>query len=198
MSKRNYKLEEKILNYIEEYISFNYASPSVREIASYCKCAPSNIQRYIDRLTLEGKISRLGTRKFETKLNASPMVNIPLVGTIACGAPIYASENIESYVPLPQSIIGIGEFFALNAKGDSMKDAGINDGDIVIVRIQNYAYDGQIVVALIDDEATLKRYYYDRRRKCIKLHPENKAYDDIHLDDVIIQGVAIKTIKSLE
>lgn len=198
MSVRNFELEERIVSYIQGYIDEYSVSPTVREIATYCGCAPSNIQRYIDRLTNEGKLNRLGTRQFETKLNDSPMIHIPLVGVIACGTPILAEQNIQSYIPMRRSIVGIGEFFALTAKGDSMIDAGIEEGDIVIVKIQNYALDGQIVVALIDDEATLKRYYIDRKNKCIRLHPENKKYDDILLKDVLIQGVATKIIKSLE
>lgn len=198
MSVRNFELEERIVDYIQEYIDEYSVSPTVREIANNFGCAPSNIQRYIDRLSSEGKLNRLGTRQFETKLNNSPLIHIPLVGVIACGSPILAEQNIQSYIPMRRSIVGIGEFFALTAKGDSMVDAGIDDGDIVIVKIQNYALEGQIIVALIDDEATLKRYFIDRKKKCIRLHPENKKYEDILLNNVLIQGVATKIIKSLE
>ena len=196
MSQRNYELENEIVQYITSYVSINMCSPTVREIAEKFNCAPSNIARYLARLDEEGKLKRVGTRQFET-FSSVNTVQVPLVGQIACGSPILASQNIDTYIPMPKSVVGVGEFFALTAKGDSMIDAGIDDGDIVIVRIQNYATEGQIIVALLDDEATLKRYYLDRKHRSVILHPENKDYEDIVVGDVEIQGVAIKIIKSV-
>ena len=196
MSKRNYDLENDIVEYITSYVSINMCSPSVREIADRFNCAPSNIARYLARLDEEGRLKRNGTRQIET-FNLDNTVQVPLVGQIACGSPILASQNIDSYIPMPKSVVGVGEFFALTAKGDSMIEAGIDDGDIVIVKIQNYAMEGQIVVALLDDEATLKRYYLDRKHHSVILHPENKDYEDIIVGDVEIQGIAIKVIKSV-
>lgn len=196
MSKRNYELEKEIELFIGNYISSHTCSPSVREIAAHFNCAPSNIMRYLIRLEEEGKIRRIGTREFALRMDTS-FIQIPLLGQIACGSPIFADQNIESYIPMNKSFVGVGEYFALNAKGDSMIEVGIDDGDIVIVRIQNYANEGDIVVALLNDEATLKRYYLDRKSKKIILHPENKTMEDIIVDDVEIQGVATKIIKSL-
>ena len=196
MSRRNYELEEEIIKFITNYVSINMCSPSVREIADRFNCAPSNIARYLARLDEEGKLKRIGTRNLET-FNLDNVVQIPLVGQIACGVPIFASQNIDSYIPMPKSVVGVGEYFALTAKGDSMIDAGIDDGDIVIVKIQNTAIEGQIVVALIDDEATLKRYYLDHKNNRVILHPENKTMEDIILDDIVIQGIATKIIKNV-
>ena len=94
-------------------------------------------------------------------------------------------------------MVGSGKFFALVAKGNSMINAGISDGDIVIIRLQNSAEEGQIVIARVDDEATLKRYYLDRKNKRIRLHPENDEMQDMFYDQVDIQGVAVKVIKDL-
>jgi len=120
-----------------------------------------------------------------------------VLGSVSCGVPRFAEENIEEYVSLPEALFGRGEFFILKAKGDSMIDAGIDDGDLVVIRQQSSAEDGQIVVALIDDEATLKRFYRDDKNKRVRLHPENEAMEDIFVDDCIIQGIAVKVIKDL-
>ena len=123
---------------------------------------------------------------------------LPIVGDIACGTPILAEENIESYLTISGDFLGTGNFFVLKASGSSMINAGINDGDYVVVRQQNSADEGQIVVALVDDEATLKRYYRDDKQKKIRLHPENDNMDDMYFDNIEIQGIAVKVIKDLE
>ena len=99
---------------------------------------------------------------------------------------------------LPVALFGRGQFFILRANGASMIEADINDGDLVLIRQQNYADEGQIVVALMDDEATLKRYYPEPENQRIRLHPENSQMDDIYVSDCIIQGVAVKVLKDLE
>ena len=122
----------------------------------------------------------------------------PILGKVSCGVPKFAEENIEEYVRLPVALFGRGQFFILRANGDSMIEADINDGDLVLIRQQNYADEGQIVVALMDDEATLKRYYPEPENQRIRLHPENCQLDDIFVSDCIIQGVAVKVLKDLE
>ena len=128
----------------------------------------------------------------------SQAVRVPVLGSIACGIPKFAEENIEEYVRLPVSLFGKGDFFILRAYGDSMIEAGIEDGDLVLIRQQNIADEGQIVVALIDDEATLKRFYPEPQKHRIRLHPENSHMDDIFVDHCEIQGVAVKVLKDLE
>ena len=123
---------------------------------------------------------------------------LPIVGDIACGTPILAEENIQSYLTISGDFLGTGSHFVLKANGNSMIDAGINDGDYVVVRQQSTAEQGQIVVALTDDgEVTLKRYYIDGDRKQIRLHPDNNELSDMHYDNITIQGIAIKVIKDL-
>ena len=138
------------------------------------------------------------TRKQE-KANADTVM-LPVLGAIACGMPIFAEENVEQYVRLPSSWLGRGEHFLLRTEGDSMIGIGISDGDLVIVRKQDHAEEGQVIVALIDNEsATLKRYYRDDEKRMIRLHPENESMDDIYVEEnkLRIQGVAIKLLKDI-
>ena len=122
---------------------------------------------------------------------------LPVVGSIACGTPLLAEENIEKYLPVPTDFLGAGKFFILRANGNSMIKAGIEDGDYVIVKQQETAETGQIIVALINDEATLKRYYIDNEKQQVRLHPENDKMKDMYFKNVIIQGIAVKVIKDL-
>ena len=120
-----------------------------------------------------------------------------LVGTIACGTPTLAEENIEEYVDLPSSIFGTGEFFILRASGDSMIEAGIDSGDLVVVKRQSYARAGEIVVALLETETTLKTYYPEPAKSRVRLHPENSSMKDIIVKSCEIQGVATHIIKKV-
>lgn len=157
----------------------------------------ATIHNHIKRLESEGKLDINGRRGVSTQRHRMSVMQVPVVGQIACGAPLLAEENIEEYVPILKSELGTGEFFALRAHGDSMVNAGIEDGELVFVRRQDTAEEGDIVVALIDDEATLKRFYRDTRRHKIVLHPENEAYADMEFDSVVIQGKAVKVLKNL-
>lgn len=122
---------------------------------------------------------------------------VPILGNISCGMPDFSEENFEKYIPLPVALFGEGDFFLLRAKGYSMIEAGIDPRDLVVVRKQKTANEGDIVVALVGNETTLKRYYLDRERKCIRLHPENEEMEDIFVKECMIQGVAEHVIKAL-
>ena len=106
-------------------------------------------------------------------------VPVAVVGSVSCGPLTFAEENIEEYIKLPTSLLGHGKFFILRASGQSMIGAGIEDGDLVVVRQQETAEPGQIVVALVEDEVTLKRFFPDPQNGCIRLHPENRRMKDI-------------------
>ena len=134
----------------------------------------------------------------ESRMTKTQTVKVAVLGAVSCGVPKFAEENIEEYVRLPVALFGSGEFYILRANGDSMVDAGIEDGDLVLIRQQNYANEGQIVVALMEDEATLKRYYPEPQKRRIRLHPENSSMRDIYVANCIIQGVAVKVLKDLE
>jgi repressor LexA len=125
------------------------------------------------------------------------MVPVAKIGTIPCGPLDDREEYIDGYVKLPRSFVGNGTFFILTADGDSMVEAGIDDGDMVIIKKQDHAKRGDIVVALADGQSTLKRYFPEPENKRIRLHPENKDMSDFYVSELYIQGVATKVIKSL-
>lgn len=202
MRLRDNEQMEAILRFINEiYFKEGYV-PSYSEIADEFGISKSTAYRNVKYLEEKGLLTTTGKGKTVTTTKMSKLdrstVRLEVIGSIACGTPIFAEENIESYLTISASFLGTGEYFALRAKGNSMINAGIHDGDYVIIRKQNYANEGQIVVALIDDDATLKRYYLDRENKRIRLHPENNRMKDMFYDEISIQGVAVKVIKDLE
>ena len=125
------------------------------------------------------------------------VIFVPILGEIACGAISEAILESDEYLPLSSSVLGSGEHYIIKADGDSMTNAGIDDGDLIIVRRQDSADDGQIVVAIDGDRTTLKRMYHDNKRRKIILRAAHPAYEDQEFDDIKIQGVAIKVIKSI-
>ena len=199
MRRRNVELMNCIIEFAEQYYLENSSSPSVRTIADKFGIGVSTAYRYLLEMNERGLITydgkRISNDRIEKLNSNSGVIRAAVVGSIACGIPNLAEENIEEYVSLPRSMFGDGEFFILRAIGESMIDAGIETGDLVVIRKQTCAEDGQIVVALVEDEATLKRLYREKGK--VRLHPENRAMDDIIVDDCIIQGVAVKVIKDL-
>lgn len=190
-----------IIAFIDEYYNINGKVPTQQEIADAIHLDKSNVSRNLKVMRERGLIDLDGgwggiktvkIQKRKTELNY-----VPVVGTIACGTPMLAEQNIDRYIPISRELIGNGDFFALHASGDSMINANIEDGDFVIVRQQNTANEGEIIVALIDDETTLKRYYLDRKKHKVRLHPENNKYEDMYFDSINIQGVAVKVLKDL-
>ncbi len=197
MRTKDTELLGRIEQFICDYTDRNGVSPSMREVAEAVGVGKTTAYRYMTKLCEDGVISNTGFRTI-TSGNTSPLViRVPVLGTIACGIPKFAEENIEEYVKLPVALFGKGNFFILRAYGDSMIEAGIDDGDLVLVRQQNYADEGQIVVALIEDEATLKRFYPEPKKHRIRLHPENAEMYEIIVDNCEIQGVAVKVLKDL-
>ena len=122
---------------------------------------------------------------------------LTVFGYVPCGSPNFIDDNIEGFLEIPKSMLGQGDFFVLRAKGDSMVDAGIKTGDLIIIKRQSTAENGQIVVARLGNNVTLKKYYKLETEKQIMLHPENKKYDDIVIRNCDIMGVAVKIIKDL-
>ena len=200
MRKMNADYFTMIERCVDGYREANDRSPSVYDIADLTGIPKSTVSRYLIYMKEHGMIEYEGRRNIvtkEAKKSSSGMVRVPLLGAVSCGIPSFAEENIEEYVRLPISLFGKGDFFLLRADGESMIEAGICDGDVVMIRQQNYADPGQVVVALMEDEATLKRYYPDPENRRVRLHPENRTMDDIYVDDCIIQGVAVKVLKDL-
>ena len=203
MRSKNIDTMNEILDFINKTFFLTREVPSVQEIADKVGIAKSSASRYLSEMQTRGMIFKSGsfygleTQKIRKAMRITSLM--PIVGEIACGTPILAEENIEAYLTISGEFLGQGEFFALKAHGDSMINASIDDGDYVIIRKQNYADEGQIVVAMVNNgDCTLKRYFIDRKKKKVRLHPENDSMEDMFYSEVVIQGVAVKVIKSLE
>ncbi len=200
MRSKNMELMLRIKNYIESYFGRYSSTPTVREIAASMKIAVSSAHRYLVAMAERDMISYengvLSTPKIDMM---SPEVSpAAIVGSIPCGSPEEREAQIEEYLPLSVSVFGKGDFYALRASGDSMIEAQIDDGDLVIIREQQTAKIGDIVVALTDeDKNTLKRLLYDEERQSYYLHPENKDMEDIYVSGLRVQGVATHVIKAL-
>jgi len=180
--------------------------PSVREIGEAVGLqSPSSVHAQLATLADRGYLRKDPTRPRaivvqldETGIpqQTSAVANVPLVGQIAAGAPILATEQIEETLPLPQDLVGTGTLFALRVKGDSMIDAGIFDGDTVVIRQQETADDGTIIAALVDgEEATVKRL--SRKDGRVRLLAENPAYEPIESDDIQMLGKVVAVLRSL-
>lgn len=175
----------EIKNFINSYWEQNNCAPTTREIAGGTHIPRSTVGRYIAEMRDKGEIEYEGHRNFRTRELADRTVcGVPLVGSIACGLPGLARQDIEDYVYLPQKLIGSGKFYLLRAKGDSMINIGINSGDLVLIREQPAAEYGQVVVAQVGEEdATLKTYRPDLESGIVVLHPENdKNYESIRIE----------------
>lgn len=189
--------QQEILEYIKECILKKGYPPAVREIceAVHLK-STSSVHSHLETLERNGYIRRDPTKPRaieilddEFALTRREMVQVPVIGTVAAGQPILAEENIEDYFPIPASILPNAETFMLRVKGESMINAGIFDGDQVIVERMSTARNGEIVVALVDDSATVKRFF--KEKGCYRLQPENDAMEPIIVDHVEILGKVI-------
>lgn len=198
MRSKDKTLMADIEKFVSDYTDSNGISPTMQEVADGVGSSKATVQRYIAQLCEDGILDYSGYRTMTSTKTKAAAIRVPVLGTIACGIPKFAEENIEEYVRLPVALFGKGNFFILRAYGDSMIEAGIDNGDLVLIRQQNYADEGQIVVALMEDEATLKRFYPEPKKHRIRLHPENSRMDDIYVDNCEIQGVAVKVLKDLE
>ena len=206
MRTLNTEYFDMLEKYIDDYRRKNGYCPTLLEMEKELGIPKSTAARYIKYMSEHGMIEVKGRGRISTRsadAENRQTVLLPILGAVSCGIPKFAEENIEEYVRVPASWFGGGEFFALRADGDSMINAGIDDGDLVIIRRQGYAASGQIVVALIDnEEATLKRYRPHADRQFIDLVPENDKFSvrtvDLGAETLIIQGVAVKVLKDLE
>lgn len=197
MNSKSRELMGAIEKFVCNYTDANGIAPTMQEVADGVGSSKTTVYRYIAQMREEGVLDYSGFRSITSTKTNAVATRVPVLGSVDCGIPKFAEENIEEYVRLPAALFGSGDFFILRANGDSMVGAGIEDGDLVLVRRQNYADEGQIVVALVDDDATLKRYYPEPNGHRVRLHPENPRMDDIYVNACEIQGVAVKVIKNL-
>jgi len=184
--------QDAIFEFIKGSIRDSGFPPTVREIGEKFGITVKGAYDHIKAIEKKGFIkteqnkSRAIVVLQPDDVIPTDAVNVPVVGRIAAGSPILANENIEEYLSFPKSMVGSGELFGLHVQGDSMIDEGIFDGDIAIIRKQNTASQGEIIAAMIDEEATLKTF----KLKDDKVHliPANEAYNTIIADDVVILG----------
>ena len=185
--------QQKILDFIKSEIDLKGYPPSVREIcAAVGLKSTSTVHAHLNHLEQQGLIRRDSTKPRALEvLDGSHQRgrSVPLVGRVTAGQPILAIENIEDYIVLPQNMLGSDDIYCLRVQGESMIEAGILDGDIVVLRQQDTAENGEIVVAMVDDEATLKRIFYEEDR--VRLQPENAAMEPIYADYVTVLGKLI-------
>lgn len=185
------KIEEKlnqVHRFVKNYQAENGYPPSVREICSALSIkSTATAHYYLDKLKERGILTKNANKNRAISVCDTPeFVSVPLIGTVTAGTPILAVENLEGYFPLPPELASADESFMLRVKGDSMIEAGIYDGDKIICKKTSYADNGDIVVALVDDSATVKRFF--KRNGKIILHPENETLSDIVLDYAEILG----------
>lgn len=193
--------QSEILEYIKSQIINKGYPPSVRDIceAVHLK-STSSVHAHLETLEKNGYIRRDPTKPRAIEiiddnfnLTRREVVNVPLIGQVAAGQPILAVENITNYFPIPAEFLNNSETFMLNVKGDSMINMGIYDGDMIIVRRQQTADNGEVIVALVDDSATVKRFYKEDGH--YRLQPENDFMDPIIVDNVEIVGKVIGLIR---
>jgi repressor LexA len=202
--------QQEIWTFLTEYVDEHGYPPTVREIGEAVGLAsPSTVHAHLANLERAGLIKRDPTKPRALELRRDPKPSpaqaddvhrLPLVGEIAAGGPLLADQNVEDYVAVPEPLARGGEEFLLRVKGDSMVNAGILDGDIVVVRREQTARDGEIVVALAGDqewadEATVKRFFRENGR--VRLQPENDALEPIYADHVQVLGVVTGVFRSL-
>lgn len=182
--------EIAVFNYIKSRLS-DGISPSVREIMEAMGFkSTSTAHRYINTLVNKGLIEKTGNINRSLKLPNSAITSVPVIGTVTAGLPITAIEDVTGYIGFEIPDVNPSELFALKIRGESMVNAGIFDGDIVVVRKTSYAEDGDIVVALINhEEATVKRFYKEKNQ--YRLQPENDSMQPIILKEVEILGRVI-------
>jgi repressor LexA len=194
--------QKKVLEGIHKIGQERGYPPTVREIGERLGLRSScTVQRHLEALERKGYIKRSPTKARSIEIVQAedptmvpvPMVPVPIVGTVAAGQPILAAENIEEIFPLPRDIVKDDQCFMLRIKGDSMIEAGIFDRDYVVVRQQPYADDGDIVIAMIGEEATVK--YFRRRRNRVYLEPANASMQPIVATDVQIIGKVLMSIR---
>ncbi len=203
MRKELTKRQQQVLDFITGYVRDVGYPPTVREIANAFDMSSKGAYDHLKAIEKKGHIRRdpakpraIELMDFVPGRTRDPVVEIPVVGKVAAGEPLLATQNIERTLSLSSDMVRTEEPFALRIKGDSMIEAGILEGDYVIVKQQQDAEQGDIVVALIGEEATVKRFY--KASDHVKLQPENPSMDPIIVKDVMIMGKVIGLFREIQ
>jgi len=195
MGRKATEKQAEILAYMNDYIKEKGYPPSIREIcAAVSLSSTSTVHAHLNTLKKQGLIQKddstpRGIRVMNQPEERDDIVNVPVIGRVAAGTPILAVENLERTFPIPVDMVGNSNVFMLKVKGESMIEVGIHDGDYIIVKQQAVANNGEIVVALIEDEATVKTFY--KEKDYIRLQPENSTMDPIIVKEVAILGKVV-------
>ena len=195
--------QREILEYIKSQILEKGFPPAVRDICEAVNLkSTSSVHSHLETLEKNGYIRRDPTKPRAIEIlddsfnfTRREMVNVPMVGRVAAGEPLLAEQNVENYFPIPMEFMPNAQTFMLTVKGESMVNAGIFDGDMVLVEQRNYARNGEMIVALVDDGATVKTFY--KEEGVIRLQPENDFMDPIIVPDCQILGKVIGVFRFL-
>ena len=192
--------QQQVLDFISDFTTGNGYPPTVREISDHFGISIRAVQDHLIALQKKGFLSQAQKRSRSIKVLSDsqnqPFVGkVPILGTVAAGKPLLSEENLDGYVNLTEPFVRPGKtYFALRVRGQSMINAGILDGDLAVVEQASTAIDGQIIVAVIDDAITLKRYYKEAGR--IRLQPENPQFQAIYCTDVRIVGILSNIVRT--
>ncbi len=208
MDEKLTKRQQQVFDFIESYIEAKGFGPTVREICEAVHLSsPSTVHVHLKSLEDKGVIVRdplksrsiaLPQKEQNTVIanqSYSNSLTLPLVGQVAAGEPILAEENIEETITLPTELVGDSASFLLTVHGDSMIEAGINDGDWIVIKQQQTAHNGEIIVALVEDGATVKRFYKEKDH--IRLQPENSSMEPIIVPDCSIVGKVVAVLRKV-
>ena len=202
MRKSLTKRQDRIFEFLRKHVQDTGYPPTVREIGTAFGISEKGAHDHLNAIEKKGYIRRAPKKpraieilEFVPKKLPQTAVEVPIVGRVTAGEPVLASENVEGTLPVPREVVKEDTCFALRINGQSMIDAGIFEGDLVIVRSQNYADTGDIVVALLDEEATVKRFFRDGNR--IRLQPENTVMSPIIVDDAQILGKVVGLFRKM-
>ena len=202
MRRKDESKKNVILDFIDEYYNEYNVIPAVRAISTGTGIAVATVHRYLLSLKESGELEYNGRKSIFTKRMdmESRHLSAPVFGYVCCGAGEEETEEIIEYIRLPESLVGTGEFFVLIARGNSMVDAGVHEGDYVVIRKQNTASVGDYVVALYEGLNNLKELAYDENGRYIlrSCNEDKETFPDIYPNDLRIQGVAVCTIHRLK
>lgn len=191
-----HRLSDDVFQYIKSQLALG-VSPSIREICDNVNAkSTSTIHNCVKELEEHGFISRMNNSRRTIVINSAPKVDVPILGTVAAGIPIPAVEDIKGYIPYTNFKGDPSDYYALTIKGDSMIKIGMFEGDVVIIRKVTTAENNQLVVALIDDEATVKRFYKEDGR--FRLQPENDSMEPMYYDNVEVIGLVVASFRNYE
>lgn len=192
--------QTEVLDFLKSYLSEHKYPPTIREVAGHFGISVKGAYDHVKALEKKGLISCDNNRSraieiMDNRENSEmEQVQVPLLGHVAAGMPLFAEENNEGSLSMPVSMVGKGRLFALHVEGESMIGAGIMDGDIAIFAQQSQVENGQIVVAMVDEAVTLKRFYREKNR--VRLQAENPAFPPLYTADVRILGRLVSVVRS--